>query len=59
MAKKGSKFNKYGYEFKIVLIEDYLSGYFGGYDAILNRYKMKCLKQLRDRVKKYNEYLNL
>lgn len=55
MAKKGSKFNKYSYEFKIALIEEYLSGHFGGYDAISKRYKMKSSKQLRDWVKKYKE----
>ena len=34
MAKKGSKFNKYTYEFKVMVVEDYLSGKSGGIDTI-------------------------
>ena len=34
MAKKGSKFNKYTYEFKVIIVENYLSGESGGIDII-------------------------
>ena len=35
MAKKGSKFTKYPPEFKIQVVEDYLSGKSGGMTSIV------------------------
>ncbi|BDD40644.1 transposase [Streptococcus ruminantium] len=37
MAKKGSKFTKYPPEFKIQVVEDYLSGKSGGMDSIVKK----------------------
>lgn len=53
MAKKGSKFNTYRYEFKVQVVEDYLSGKSGGLNLITKKYGLKSNKQVRDWVKKY------
>ncbi|VTS20840.1 transposase [Streptococcus porcinus] len=37
MAKKGSRFQRYSYEFKRQVVEDYLSGQSGGMPAIVKR----------------------
>lgn len=56
MAKKGSKFKKYSAEFKIKVVEDYLSGRGGGYlsTARINGLDSKWL--VRDWVRKYIAY---
>lgn len=55
MAKKGSKFNKYSYEFKVMVVLDYLSGKSGGLLTIVKKYELKSHTQIKDWVKKYRE----
>lgn len=55
MAKKGSKFSKYSYEFKLEVVEDYLSGRSGGYRAIATKYGLKSKRQVEVWVKLYQE----
>ncbi len=55
MANKGSKFNTYSYEFKVQVVEDYLSGKSGGLSAITKKYHLKSHTQIRNWVKKYKE----
>jgi transposase-like protein len=55
MAKKGSKFNKYGYEFKIMVVEDYLSGKNGGLRILVRKYGLKSHVQILNWLKKYKE----
>jgi len=58
MAKKGSKFNKYSYEFKIMVVEDYLSGNSGGIRNITKKYNLKSTWQIRSWTKIYKENPN-
>jgi len=53
MAKKGSKFNKYSYEFKIMVVEDYLCGNSGGIDKVSKKHGLKSNRQIRDWLKLY------
>ena len=55
MAKKGSIFNKYSYEFKLMVVEDYFSGYSGGINKVTKKYGLKSNKQIRDWIKLYQE----
>ena len=55
MAKKGSKFNKYSYEFKMIVIEDYLSGKSGSLMRVSQKHGLKSKTQLIEGLKKYNE----
>ena len=55
MAKKGSKFNKHSSEFKIMVVEDYLSGKNGGYKTLIKKHGMKSTKQLRDWISKFKQ----
>ena len=59
MAKKGSKFNKYTYEFKVMVVEDYLSGESGGIDTITKKYNLKSNSQVRNWLKKYKKGITL
>ena len=59
MAKKGSKFNKYTYEFKVMVVEDYLSGKSGGIDTITKKYNLKSNYQVRNWLKKYKKGITL
>lgn len=53
MAKKGSSFNKYTFEFKIMVVEDYLSGNSGGLIPVAKKHGVKSEKQIREWLKKY------
>ncbi|ESR08708.1 transposase [Streptococcus iniae] len=55
MAKKGSHFQRYSYEFKVKVVEDYLSGNSGGTPAIVKKYGLKSTYQVRAWVKKYQD----
>lgn len=55
MAKKGSKFTKYPPEFKLQVVEDYLSGKSGGTPAIAKKYGLKSDYQVRSWTRKYQE----
>jgi len=55
MAKKGSKFTKYSYEFKTIVVEDYLSGKSGGYKAVSQKHGLKSKTQVEEWVKIYRE----
>lgn len=55
MAKIGSKFNKYSYEFKVQVVKDYLSRNSGGLEAIAQKYGLKSNRQVRDWLKLYQE----
>ncbi|WP_156009002.1 transposase [Streptococcus ruminantium] len=55
MAKKGSKFTKYPPEFKIQVVEDYLSGKSGGMDSIVKKYGLKSNNQVLTWTRKYRE----
>lgn len=55
MAKKGSKFTKYPPEFKLQVVEDYLSGQSGGMPAIVKKYGLKSDNQVLTWTRKYQE----
>lgn len=55
MAKKGSKFNNYSAEFKLRIVEEYLSGE-GGSEALARKYGLSDSKRVRDWVKIYKEH---
>ena len=55
MAKKGQKFRTYIPEFKIQVVEEYLSGKSGGVDAITKKYDLKSNRRIRDWLKIYKE----
>ena len=55
MAKKGSKFTKYPSEFKIQVVEDYLSGKSGGMPSIVKKYGLKSDSQVLTWTRKYRE----
>ena len=55
MAKKGSKFTKYPPEFKLQVVEDYLSGKSGGMPSIVKKYGLKSDNQVLTWTKKYRE----
>jgi len=55
MAKKGSKFNKYSYEFKIQVVEDYMSGKKGSMVSVAKNHGLKSKTQVEEWVKKYKE----
>lgn len=55
MAKKGSKFKKYSLEFKLQVVQDYLSNKYGGVDAITKKHGLKSSRQVRDWLKLYEE----
>ncbi len=51
MAKKGSRFQRYTYEFKRQVVEDYLSGQSGGMPAVVKKYGLKSTYQISAWVK--------
>jgi transposase len=51
MAKKGSKFNKYTDEFKLMVVQEYLTGTIG-YGRLAKKYNMTSWN-IRQWVKKY------
>ncbi|MDQ8759408.1 transposase [Streptococcus ruminantium] len=55
MAKKGSKFTNYPPEFKIQVVEDYLSGKSGGMPSIVKKYGLKSDSQVLTWTRKYRE----
>ena len=55
MAKKGSKFTNYSPEFKIQVVEDYLSGKSGGMPSIVKKYGLKSDNQVLTWTRKYRE----
>ena len=55
MAKKGQKFKSYTKEFKIKVAEAYLSGEYGGNQAVAKHFKLNNEKRVRDWVKIYKE----
>jgi transposase-like protein len=54
MAVKGQKFRKYEKEFKIEVVEAYLSGMQGGLAKVAKRYDLR-IKRVEDWVKIYRE----
>lgn len=54
MAIKGSKFNKYSDEFKLMVVEEYLTGTIG-YERLAKKYNMASTWPIRQWVKKYQE----
>lgn len=59
MAKKGSRFTHYSPEFKLQVVEDYLSGQSGSMPSIVKKYGLKSDSQVRNWTKKYRENLPL
>ena len=55
MAKKGSKFTNYPPEFKLQVVEDYLSGKSGGMPSIVKKYGLKSDNQVLTWTRKYRE----
>ena len=55
MAKKGSKFNQYSYEMKLQVVEDYLSGKYGGYIQVAKMHGLKSHTQVAVWVKQFRE----
>lgn len=55
MAKKGSHFTKYSPEFKLQVVEAYLSGHSGGLNIIAQKYGLKSKTQVNNWVKKYHK----
>lgn len=55
MAKKGSTFTNYPPEFKLKVVEDYLSGQSGGLPSIVKKYGLKSDNQVLTWTKKYRE----
>jgi len=53
MAKKGSIFTKYSPEFKVSVVEAYLSGKFGGMGAVSKHFGLKSENQVREWTKRY------
>lgn len=53
MAKKRNRFQRYSYEFKRQVVEDYLSGQSRGMPAIVKKYGLKSTYQISAWVKKY------
>jgi hypothetical protein len=53
MAKKGSKFNKYKDDFKLMVVEEYLSGKIG-YDRLAKKCQIPSKWPIMQWVKKYN-----
>lgn len=48
--------SKYSFEFKLEVVEDYLSGETGGYESIAKKYDIKNFSQVRDWVKNYENH---
>ena len=59
MAKKGSQFTTYHPDFKLQIVEDYLSGKSGGLTLIARKYGLKSKNQVENWVKKYRKNLDL
>lgn len=55
MAKKGRRFTRYSPEFKLQVVEDYLSGQSGGMSSIVKKYGLKSDSQVRNWTRKYRE----
>lgn len=55
MAKKGSQFTTYHPDFKLQVVEDYLSGKSGGLTLIARKYGLKSKSQVENWVKKYRK----
>lgn len=51
MAKKGSQFTTYHPDFKLQVVEDYLSGKSGGLTLIARKYGLKSKTQVENWVK--------
>ena len=52
MGKKGAKFNKYTEEFKLMVVQEYLTGTMG-YLRLANKYNLPSTYPIRKWVKKY------
>lgn len=48
MAKKGSQFTTYHPDFKLQVVEDYLSGKSGGLNLIARKYGLKSKSQVEN-----------
>lgn len=59
MAKKESKFTRYSLEFKLQVLEDYLSEQSSRMKAIIKKHGLKSYSQIRNWTRKYCENLNL
>ena len=55
MAKKGQKFKNYPAEFKIEVVEAYLSGKYGGVDPITKKYDLKTNRRVCEWLKIYKK----
>ncbi|RSI09787.1 transposase [Streptococcus sanguinis] len=55
MAKKGSQFTTYHPDFKLQVVEDYLSGKSGGLNLIARKYGLKSKSQVENWVKKVSQ----
>ena len=55
MAKKGSIFKKYSPEFKVSVVEAYLSGNFGGMGAVAKYFELKSDCQVKEWTKRYRK----
>ena len=55
MAKKGSIFKKYGPEFKLRVVEAYLSGKQGGLDRVTKAFELKSKPQVKGWTKRYQD----
>ena len=53
MVKKGSQFTTYHSDFKLQVVEDYLSGKSGSLTSIARKYGLKSKSQIEIWVKKY------
>ena len=59
MAKKGSQFTTYHPDFKLQVVEDYLSGKSGGLNLMARKYGLKSKSKIETWVKKYRKNPNL
>jgi len=55
MGKTGRKNKYYSYKYKIMVVEDYLSGNSGGLEAIAKKYEMRSHSQVVMWLKKYKD----
>lgn len=55
MAKKGSKFNKYTKEFKLEVVQAYLSNEYGGFEQVAKKFSLPDKSRVQDWLRLYNE----
>ena len=53
MAIKGSKFKKYRSEFKVRVVEAYLSGRYSSYEQVAREFEMRNVSQVKAWTKRY------